>query len=606
MKKRWIVKEACPPDIAPTLSDVHPVVSQLLWNRGVRSAAEAVEFFEPSFVKGIHDPYLFTQMRPAVERLLSAVMNGEKIVVFGDYDADGITSSTVLMTTLREIEKKIGRWAVGGGQSGELPSSSVSSYIPHRDAEGYGLQVGTVEKLADEGMQLLVTVDCGISNVNEVAAARRRGVDVIVVDHHQFGDELPDAILIHPGIPGETYPFKSLAAVGVAWKVACALLTEARQRGIGINETFEKWLLDLVAIATVTDIVPLVGENRVLEHFGLRVLNRTHRPGLLALIERASLVRGEINERDVGYALGPRINAAGRMEHGSLALRLLLAETEEEAADLSLRLEALNRARQQKTEMMMKEAERMLLEVSSTVKLHILWHETWSPSLVGLVAGKISDRYGVPAVAIGKHGDVWIGSGRSFVSYDITAAVRRVGDGLLTRSGGHVQACGFSLAVDEHVPQFAERLQNDASERFTETDSGPVLDIDAKLDPASVNWNLIDAIQKFSPFGCGNPEPTFVAEGLNVISSGTVGQDGKHLRLTCKTPMGAVQRFIAFNQGKRSAEAGPGSIIDVVYTAGINEWNGNREIQCKVADFKASGPFADALRAGTGVGSSGM
>lgn len=585
MSKRWIVRDQCPPDFAVTMPSAHPASPQLLWNRGIRTPDEAASFFASSFEEGIHDPFTFRQMRVAVERLLTAVSNGEKIVVFGDYDADGITGSAVVITTLREIERLIERERPS---SVEGRASSVTSYIPHRDKEGYGLQMGSVAQLADEGAQLIVTVDCGIACVNEIAEARKRGVDVIVVDHHQFGETLPDAVLIHPGIPGETYPFKSLAAVGVAWKLASALLVEARSRGLAIPEAFEKWLLDLVSIATITDIVPLTGENRVLERYGLRVLNKSRRPGLLSLFERAGLTRGEIKERDVGFAIGPRLNAAGRMEHASIALRLLLAETEEEALDLSHRLETLNRMRQAATEEMMKQAERMLVEAAENVRLHVLWHETWSPALVGLVAGKIADRYGLPAVAIGKHGAQWIGSGRSYPAYDITAAVRRVGDGLLTRSGGHVQACGFSLALDENVPVFADRLRQDAGERLTEGALGPTLDVDAELPLEDVSWPLVETISTFAPFGCGNPEPAFVSRALVVAASSAVGQDGRHLRFVAKSPSGTVQKFIAFNQGKRIADASVGSSIDVVYHVGANEWNGRKEIQCKVVDFKAA------------------
>ena len=288
----------------------------------------------------------------------------------------------------------------------------------------------------------------------------------------------------------------------------------------------------------------------------------------------------------MGFAIGPRLNAAGRMEHASLALRLLLSETEEEALDLSHRLETLNRMRQAATEAMMKQAERMLVEAAENVRLHVLWHETWSPALVGLVAGKIADRYGLPAVAIGKHGSQWIGSGRSYPAYDITAAVRRVGDGLLTRSGGHVQACGFSLADDQNVPVFADRLRQDAGERLTDGALGPILEVDAELPLEDISWPLVETLSTFAPFGCGNPEPTFMSQGLMVAGASTVGQDGRHLRFVAKSPRGTVQKFIAFNQGKRAAEATVGSMIDVAYHVGANEWNGRKEIQCKVADFR--------------------
>jgi single-stranded-DNA-specific exonuclease len=575
MSKRWIVAEPAPQDFVRSLSDVHPAVPQLLWNRGIRSSDEVPRFFNPNFDEGIHDPFLFTQMKTAVDRLFNAIDAGESITVFGDYDADGITGSTVLITTLRMIENRPG-------------ASKISSYIPHRDKEGYGLQMFAVDVLAERGTNVIITVDCGIACVNEIASARERGMDVIVVDHHQFGETLPDGILIHPSLPGETYPFKSLAAVGVAWKLASALIVEARNRGIIVPDLFERWLLDLVSIATVTDIVPLVGENRVLEHFGLKTLNKTKRPGLSALIERAGLTRGLINARDIGFAIGPRINAAGRMEHASIALELLLAETDAEALDISQRLEALNRMRQQATQAMMKQAEQMLEEAEQNVRLHVLWHETWSPALVGLVAGRIADRYGMPTVAIGKHGDHWIGSGRSFPAYDITAAVKRVGDGLLTRSGGHIQACGFALADDHHVPVFADRLREDAVTNVRTEDLGPTLDLDALIGLDQADDRLVEELKRFAPFGCGNAEPVFGARALRVLSAGTVGQNGKHLRFVAKDASGAVQKFIGFNFGNRAEDVRPDASIDVAFQVNENEWNGRTEVQCKVIDLQTS------------------
>jgi single-stranded-DNA-specific exonuclease len=578
MQKRWIVKEATSVDFVPASGDFHPIANHLLWHRNVREPNEVTQFFNPSYDEGIHDPFLFRHMRAAVDRLFVALTRGEKIVIFGDYDADGITGSAALIATLREIENRI--------SNVEYRMSNICSYIPHRDKEGYGLRAATVQQLVHEGARVIVTVDCGIACVDEIAVARSAGVDVIVVDHHQFGETLPDAILIHPSVPGETYPFKSLAAVGVAWKLACGLIREARTHGMEVDEHFEKRLLDLVSIATITDIVPLLGENRVLEQYGLRVLNKTNRPGLRALIRRGGLRFGEVTERDVGFAIGPRINAAGRMEHASLALALLLAATDEEAEERSAVIEQLNRARQAATSAMMEQAERMLMEAAERTRLHVLWHDTWSPALVGLVAGRVADRFGMPAVVIGKHGDQWIGSGRSLPSYDITAAVKRVGEGLLTRSGGHVQACGFSLAEDRHVPMFAERLREDAERHLLPEDLGPALEIDAELALDRVDWSLVDTMRRFAPFGCANTEPVFMTKRLAVTSSGTVGQDSRHLRFTAADASGRQQKFIAFNFGKRLSEAAVGSMIDVAYTVSMNEWNGNREIQCKVVDFR--------------------
>jgi single-stranded-DNA-specific exonuclease len=578
MKKRWDVLEPCPPEFAAACGDVHPVVPQLLWHRGVRDYEDAESFFHPSYERGLHDPFLFSQMRAAAERILRSLRDGERILVFGDYDADGLSGSAIVVSAVREIAKSTGS------------SSEVRTYIPHREDEGYGLQMVQAERMIGEGYGLVITVDCGIACPEEIARLRECGIDVIVVDHHGFGDALPDAVLIHPGLPGETYPFKHLAAAGVAWKLACALIACARERGTDVPEGFEKWLLDLAAIATVTDVVPLTGENRVLEHFGLKVLNKTRRPGLRAIIGSASLSPGRIRARDLGFVIGPRLNAPSRMAHASVAMDILLSEDEDHAHALARQIESLNRSRQEAMLVMMREADELLEESSGAdARMHALWLEHWSPSLAGLVAGRIADRFGVPTIAMGKHGDQWIGSGRSFQFYDITEAVKRAGQGLITRAGGHAQACGFALDSEELVREFVSRLRADARERIEDGMAGPFLEVHADLDLKDADWRIVESLERFEPFGCGNPEPVFRARNVEVVSASAVGRDGRHLRMAGKSSDGSVRPFIAFGFADRADEARPGSVIDVAYNIGTNEWNGNREIQCKVKDIRPAG-----------------
>ncbi|MEK7116451.1 MAG: DHH family phosphoesterase, partial [Patescibacteria group bacterium] len=457
MQKRWKIKNE---ESKVVTSESRKSLADIFFaNRGITSQEDINGFLSPNWDHGIHDPFFFRQMPQAVERVFRAIENGERITIHGDYDADGVCGSAVLMTTLTEIIQCFRNSSPNPilliqeeGENGVW----LDSYIPHRDKEGYGLNTKSVQYLHERGTNLIITVDCGIANVEEIALAKSLGIDTIIVDHHQFGDEHPDGILIHPKLPGETYPFPHLAAVGVAWKLACALCIEARIRGIEIPVGWEKWLLDFVSIATVTDMVPIVGENRVLETFGLKVINKTRRPGLRALIDIAGYELGKIDTEAIGFGLGPRINAAGRMDHASLALRLLLAENDEEAIRLARELESKNRARQQAAAKMMGEAEMQIVGAqciapeqkgvmnhAPTQRLIALWSDQWSPSLVGLIAGRYLDKTGKPTIAIGKHGEKWIGSGRSFAEYDITAAVKVAGEGILSRAGGHVQACGF-------------------------------------------------------------------------------------------------------------------------------------------------------------------
>lgn len=602
MTKRWqmVEQEAGPCDeqgssLVESLG-LHPVACRLLRNRGLATPHEAQAFIGPTWDDGIHDPFLFRQMPQAVARIFDALARGERITVHGDYDADGVTGSAVLISTLRELEKLIlasGTCVAEGQTDGQAPdhtplrASLVDSYIPHRDKEGYGLHPVTVDYLKERGTTLLITLDCGIANVAEIAKAKTLGIETIVVDHHQFGEELPDAILIHPKLPGETYPFKNLAAVGVAWKLACALCTEARRRGLPLVEGFEKWLLDFVAIATVTDMVPLLGENRVLEIFGLKVLNKTRRPGMRMLVKSAGYELGALDTNSVAFGLGPRINAAGRMDHASLALKLMLAENDEEAEILAERLEGQNRDRQKAMQRMMEEADVQFATMVEAPSL-AFWSDAWSPSLVGLVAGKYLDRTGKPTVAIGRHGDRWVGSGRSYHLFDITAAVRRAGDGILTHVGGHVQACGFSFSCEVAAPVMVEKFLAEAALALADSEVGPVLLIDAEVSFNEVDWSLIETLQKFEPFGEGNRRPVFASRKLRVVSCDLVGQTHSHVRCLLRDTAGKSQRFIGFNLGSRAAELSPGADVDVVYEVGINEWNGRRDIQCKLVDMRAA------------------
>lgn len=569
MQKRWRILEPEMTLPAEAFPQLHPIAGRLFANRGMTTVFDAEAFLNPDWDTGIHDPQLFRGMKAAVERTLQAIADEEQITVHGDYDADGVTGSAVVITTLKEL----------GGKN-------VDSYIPHRDKEGYGLRKETVGILKERGTSLIITVDCGIACVDEIALARSVGIDVIVLDHHQFGDALPDGMLIHPRIPGETYPFPHLAAVGVSWKFACALAAEARSRGMEIPVGFEKWLLDLVSIATVTDMVPVVGENRVLLTYGLKVLNKSRRPGLHALVNASRRTMGELDAEAIGFSIGPRINAAGRMDHASVALDLMLSETTERASAIVLQIEELNKRRQKTVEAMMIEAEEMM-GLKKNDSAIVLWNPTWSPSLVGLVAGRYLEQTGKPTAVIGKHGDVWIGSGRSPSSYDITAGVRRAGEGMLTRAGGHVQACGFSFASDDHAEPFAKNLVRDAGERLSVGDLVPILDVDAEVSLDDLDWRLVETVQKFEPFGVGNTRPLFASRNLIVQDVGTVGATASHLRFTLTSPSGRRQKFIAFKIGSRLAEFPIGAHVDVVYDVGTNEWNGRTEIQCKVVDVRA-------------------
>ncbi|MBD3281893.1 single-stranded-DNA-specific exonuclease RecJ [Candidatus Uhrbacteria bacterium] len=603
MQKHWqIIDVPQNNDADPEIENLHPVAQRMLKRRGIIAPEEIDRFLNPSWERDIHDPFLFTQMRACVERIFNAIDRAEHIVIHGDYDADGVTGSVVLASTIQMLASSLSNEEQPSTDDDSavdestkflnvIPISdtsiSLDIYIPHREREGYGLNPQTVDRIIERGAHLLITVDCGIANAVEIAKLKENDIDTIIVDHHQFGDKIPEGICIHPSVPNESYPYKTLAAVGVAWKVAHALVIEAQKRGINIPPGWEKWLLDLVSIATVTDIVPLTGENRALEVYGLKVLNKLRRPGFKALVNIANWKKGELNSESVGFVIGPRINAAGRMEHAFLAVDLLLEQNHERSALKASKLEAVNKARQKATENLMKEAEHFT-KTQDQYSLIFAWSEAWSPSLVGLAAGRYTDKFGKPAIFVGKHDGVWIGSGRSIPGYNITEAVRKAGENLLTRYGGHAQACGFSLDCDENVKLFAEAMRAHAAKALPLEKLKPILQIETQIKLADLTMGFLDTLNRFEPFGEANPKPLFMTSGLTVADASLVGAGQNHVRARLTDESGMQQKFIGFYKADLKDIFTPGNKVDVVYEISKTEWNGRAEIQCKLIDARTS------------------
>lgn len=567
----WRIAPPAPAEFRAQFPELHPVAVQLLWNRGVTDPAAIESFLSPDYERDLHDPFLFRDMRAACERVWRALASGEKIVIHGDYDADGVTGSALLMTTFRAAAEKMG-----------ADASNLSSYIPHREKEGYGVRNATVEKLAAEGATLMVTVDCGIGCAAEIALAKSLGMDAIVVDHHQVPERIPECLIIHPWVPGETYPYRSLAAVGVSFKFACGFVRFAAEQGAAFEPGFEKWLLDLVSIATVTDVVSLIGENRTLELYGLKVLNKTRRIGLRKLIEVAGLEPGKMDTTSVGFYIGPRINAASRMQHASLAFETLMAETAEQAAELAERLNQSNKDRQKYTEEIMVVA-RLEAAKKKGEAVQIIAGEGWSPGIVGLVAGKIMNDYGVPVFVFGKDGDKYVGSGRSIPGCNVVEGMQRAGK-YLARFGGHPQACGLTIFGDDNYRGFCEIMSDFARETLAGQTLEPAISIDAELAMSQVTWDLVETLGRFEPHGEGNPKPKFVMRGLLLASVDPVGKTGKHARFGVRGDTPREKKLIGFNLFDRAKAFVPGSRIDAVVEVGVNEWNGSKQIQLKALD----------------------
>lgn len=569
IRYRWDVREVAPRDwlvrFQGVPDSIHPLVVQLLWSRGLNDPDSLRDFLRGP--KGtLHAPWEMRGLPEAVDRILRARIRTETVAVYGDYDADGITSTTVLTECLECLDIR------------------TISFLPRREVEGYGLNADAIDRLHAKGVSLLIAVDCGISGAAEVAHARDLGLDVIVVDHHHVPAVLPDAVaVVNPHQPGCRYPFKDLCGVGLAYKLAQAILERAR----GSPDAPDRWL-DLVALGTVADVVPLLGENRVLVARGLPVLNRLERPGLRALAARASVSPGQITSRTIGFTLAPRLNAAGRLADAELSLRLLLTNSLEEATDLAATLDTMNRDRQRLTEQAQETARDQVRRRESErggLPRLILAVDDESPSgVVGLVASRLVEEFRRPSLVAARRDGLARGSARSIEGFHITDALGRCHD-LLLRYGGHAMAAGFTLPA-ENLDAFRSRLESIAAERIAATDLEPSLKIDALLRLHKYDSSLHDLLQLLEPCGAGNPAPVFLSRKLRVLDRRLVGNDAPyHLKLSLGDGAGRWEA-IGWGMGDRLSRLP--DFVDVVYSVERNTWNGKEETRLRLADVQVS------------------
>jgi len=545
---------------------VDPLAARVLVARGVLEPHDAARFLSHELTD-LPDPFRMKGMSAAVERLARAVVEREKITLYGDYDVDGVCSTALLSLFLDSV------------------GASPETYIPHRIDEGYGLNLRAVERIGREGSRLLVSLDCGITSVPEVARARDLGMDVVIVDHHTVPDTLPPAIaVLNPHQPGCEYPTKALCAAGVAFNLVMALRRSLRTLGWFERrpEPALKPLLDLVALATVCDVVPLTGANRILVQHGLESLRRADRPGVRALKEIAGLApEAAVSAGQVGFRLGPRINAAGRLDDASAGLMLLRTRSLAEARELATKLDAANTERQQIERRMLVAATEQAEERMGARGL-VLWAEGWHPGVVGIVAARIVERFHKPTLVIGVQAGVGKGSARSIEGFHLVDALQECAEHL-TRFGGHRHAAGVTLDA-ERLVDFRRAFEAVAARRLREEDMEPRCRVDAVIAPEELTERAVGALAALGPFGAGNPEPTFVAESLRAEARLVAAKNGGVAHLKLVLADAPALDTIGWGLGPRLTEVdGP---VDLAFRPSLDTWNGRTRVSLTLRDFR--------------------
>ncbi len=560
---QWLVSPPAPPSLLRNFHGVSPLLAQLLYNRGLSAPEDTRNFL---LARGARvDPFALRGIQAAVGRIRQALRHNEAIAVYGDFDADGVTSTALLLQTLTAL------------------GARVRPYIPDRVSEGYGLNRAALIRLAEAGVRLVITVDCGIRSVDEVAAGKAAGLDIIITDHHSVGDELPPAsAIINPKQPGCASAADNLAGVGLAFRLAQALLRTARndRRATSLQE---RELLDLVALGTVADLADLADlQNRALVSEGLRVINEAQRPGVRALLQVAGLTSGSVSARAIGYVLGPRLNAAGRLDDAMLACQLLTTDDAETAVGLAARLQALNEQRRDLTQAAHENISQELESLVAGQSLIMAGREDISAGIVGLVAGRLCEEFQRPAIVMEQGTQLSRASCRSIPQFDITHALDQCAD-LLLHHGGHALAAGFTVRND-NLPALRQRLTQLAQEALAGQSLQTTLDIDAEVDPGQLTFSLLDELEQLEPTGQGNPQPLFALRKARITERRVVGRDGAHLKLRLAAAGGRDLDAIAFRQGEQ-LERLPEQ-VDLAFRLERNEWNGRRRLQLNVQDIR--------------------
>lgn len=560
--KRWIIPPLLSVEADSALGKFPPILRQILFNRGFATDEDARAFLngKPNFNS---DPFQMTGMREAIDRIQFAIQNEEPIAIYGDYDVDGVTATALLVDALK------------------IANANVIGYIPNRFEEGYGLNPNALDELKEQGIKLVISVDCGIRSPSEAQHAKNIGLDLIISDHHHpDGENLPNAFaVINPKQHGDVYPDKDLAGVGIAYKIAEALFS-LQPSAISLDG-----LLDLVALGTVADLAPLVGENRVLVKKGLKQMRQTNRQGLFSLAAVSELTIQKVTAMDIGFRLGPRLNAAGRLKEALAAFDLLTTSDVFKAGELAQQLDMQNRERQRITKDMQTRAEEIAVGDEPNGYLLFAVAEDFNSGVIGLAASRLTEKYYRPAVVASKGEEETRGSCRSIPEFHITDALDQCAD-LLVRHGGHAAAAGFTVK-NENLAELVLRLKSVAEEKLSGTELKPTLTADAEVSLVDFRPELYEKCLRYlEPTGYGNREASFVARNVKVKNSRTVGAEAKHLKLALEDEKGFVHDAIGFRLGEWHKHMP--ARVDILFTYEPNEFNGRVNYQLNLKDLKKS------------------
>ena len=561
MIKKWQIYETDNEKVQDLIDkyDLNLLLATILVNRNILETENLDKFLKPTR-KDFHDPFLMPDMESAVNKILESIERKNKIIIYGDYDADGITSITVLKSFFKDI------------------GIDVSTYIPNRLEEGYGLNKPAIEKIANEGYELMITVDCGISAIQEIDYANKLGIETIVTDHHEVGESLPNAIaIVDAKRKDNIYPCRDLAGVGVVFKLIQALSIKLNLK----EESYLKYL-DIVCIGTISDIVPLIDENRVIAKLGLMLVNQTKNIGLKSLLLSSGYKK--IDSTTISFGVAPRINACGRMGHAEEALKLFLSNNLNEVQDLTKKLNDYNVKRQDIEKSIYEEALKQIEEKNlGKNNMIVLAGENWHHGVIGIVASKITEKYFKPSILLCYEGEEATGSGRSIPGFDLHEALMKCLDHI-EKFGGHSMAIGITVKRDE-FPNFCKSIEQVAEDEHIE-EIMPIIQIDAKISLNDINKEMVESLQKLEPFGEGNKMPIFVIKNLKIDSIRAL-TEGKHLKLTLREGNNIVNA-IGFNMGNLAEEYKIGDKIDVAGMLEINSFNGIDSVQINLKDIMKS------------------